>query len=392
MTTFNFDKNINRRNSGCAKWDDTKTLYGQENLLPLWIADTDFMIAPSIQQELQKCLDHGILGYPAKKHTGFEELASWLNKRHGWQTQLAWYSFSPGIVAAIAISIQALTTANDKIIIQPPVYPPFAAVLEENNREILTNPLINNDGHYTIDFSDLEKKAKQAKLLVFCSPHNPVGRVWTKKELTKLAQIIIDNDLVLISDEIHSDLIYKEHKHIPIASLNEDIAQRTITLMAPSKTFNVAGLFSSAVIIKNQQLRNKVQKHFQSLRVLENNVFGIAAMKAAYTNGEQWLDELMPYINDNINFLYEQLSIKTPKIKFKKPQGTFLAWLDCRELALSDEELHAFFVNDAKLALNKGITFGVEGSGFMRLNLGCTRDTLQKAVELLDNAYKNRGF
>ena len=392
MTTFNFDQHIERRGSSCAKWDDTEILFGSKDLLPLWIADTDFMIAPDIQNKLRKQVEHGILGYPSCQATGFQELSDWLNKRHNWTTDLSWYSFSPGLVTAIAVAIQALTTTNDKIIIQPPVYPPFSAVLLENKREILTNPLINDNGRYTIDFADLKIKAQQAKVLVFCSPHNPVGRVWTKEELTELAQIALDNDLIIISDEIHSDLIYKEHKHIPLATLNEQIAQQTITLIAPSKTFNIAGLFSSAVIIPNEKLRKTVQEHFQALHICESNVFGITAMQAAYKHGEKWLEALLPYLQDNINFLAKSLQENTPKIKFHKPEGTFLIWLDCRELGLTDEELHDFFAKEAKLALNKGTTFGQEGSGFMRLNIGCPRQTLAKAIELLTLAYKQRNF
>lgn len=392
MTIFNFDEHIERRGSRCTKWDDLELLYGSKDLLPLWIADTDFMIAPEIQQELTKHVAHGVLGYPAKSDTGFKELSSWLKKRHNWQTDLSWYSSSPGLVAAIAVIVQALTKTNDKVLIQPPVYPPFSAVLEENSREIITNPLINTDGKYTIDFNDLRQKAKQAKVMIFCSPHNPVGRVWTQEELTELAQIVIDNDLIVISDEIHCDLIYKGHKHLPLASLNEQIANRTITLTAPSKTFNIAGLFSSVVIIPNEKLRQTVQKQFQALHISENNIFGITAMKAAYTHGEKWLEELLPYLLANIEFLAENLAKNTPKIRFHKPEGTFLIWLDCRELGLSDQELHDFFVKDAKLALNKGITFGQEGSGFMRMNVGCTRETLSKAIELLTKAYNKRAF
>ena len=392
MTNFNFELAVTRLGSGCAKWDDADFLYGGENILPLWVADTDFLPPPAVLEAIRAKAEHGIFGYPSPRFLGYEALADWLAKRHRWETKTEWMVNSPGVVTALSIAVQTFTNPGDKVIIQPPVYPPFFSVVQQNGRTVVENPLIEENGRYRMDFEDLARKAADAKLLILCSPHNPVGRVWNAGELKQLADIALTNGLTILSDEIHGDLIYDGHRHTPLAALDPEIAQHTITCVAPSKTFNTAGLYTSVVIIPDNALRQKFAKAIQTLHLTKSNVFGIDALAAAYKHGEPWLEELLPFLSANAAYLAENLREKAPKIKFTPPEGTFLAWLDCRALGLTDEALHAFFAREAKLGLNKGTTFGTQGSGFMRLNFGCTRAVLAEAAERLVKAYTSRGF
>lgn len=388
MSANGFDIKINRNQSGSAKWDDADFLFGAEGVLPLWVADTDFLAPAPILEAIQKRAAHGVFGYPSPRHLGFKALQGWLKKRHNWETDTAWMVSTPGVVTALSVAVQTFTQPGDKIIIQPPVYPPFFASILRNGRQVLENPLREENGDYRIDFEDLASKAKEAKMLIFCNPHNPVGRVWSKTELQQLTKICLENDLLVLSDEIHSDLILKGHRHVPLATLSKEIAPRVITCTAPSKTFNTAGLYTSAVIISDEQVRRQFADQVQTLGIAKNNVFGIAAMEAAYLHGEPWLEELLLYLEANADYIASFFAEKLPKIKVNKPEGTYLAWLDCRELGLTADQLGAFFANEAKVGLNNGATFGRQGEGYMRLNFGCSREVLREGLERIEQAYR----
>lgn len=392
MSKINFETEINRRNSGSTKWDDADLLYSAKDVLPLWVADTDFAPPATVLEALQARVGHGVFGYPSPRFLGYEALADWLKQRHGWETKLEWTVNSPGVCTALTVAVQTLTHPGDKVIIQPPVYPPFFSSISQTGRTVLENPLILENGQYRMDFPDLARKASQAKMLILCSPHNPGGRVWTAAELEQLAKIAVANNLIVVSDEIHCDLVYSGRRHIPLASLNPEIARLTLTCVAPSKTFNVAGLYTAAVVVPDKGLRDKFYEAISILSLTKSNVFGITALEAAYKHGGPWLDELLPFLAANAAYLVGRINQETPKIKVTMPDGTFLAWLDCRELGLGDQALADFFGKEARVGLNKGATFGIQGSGFMRLNFGCTRATLKEAVDRIAGAYRARGF
>ena len=391
MAQFDFDRIINRFQSSSAKWDDADYLFKSEDVLPFWVADTDFLSPLSVLEALRARAEHGIFGYPSARSLGFDALAAWLKKRHNWRIDPDWVVSTPGVVTALAIAIQTFSKPGDKVIIQPPVYPPFFAVIRDTNRTVVENPLIDSPDGYRIDFDDLSKKAVDAKILILCNPHNPVGRVWSEADLQKIADICLANDVLILSDEIHSDLLYTG-RHTPLASLGEAIANQTITLVAPSKTFNTAGLQASAIILSNPKLRNPFATAVQSLHIAKSNVFGITALKAAYQHGEPWLEALLPYLNANAAIITETLAANAPKIKLHRPEGTYLAWLDCRELGLPQPALVRFFAEEARVGLNDGSTFGTQGVGFMRFNFGCPKATLTRGLERIVAAYKKRGF
>ncbi|MBP2664896.1 MAG: patB 3 [Firmicutes bacterium] len=384
MTNSNIDKFdavIARHNSGSTKWDDAAALFGSEDVLPFWVADMDFPSPPAVNEALTARLQHGIFGYPSPHSYAYDAVTDWLDKRHNWKTSPDWMVSTPGVVTAITLAVQTFTKPGDKVIIQPPVYPPFFSSVKNQDRIVLENPLVYENGNYHMDFDDLAEKAREAKMLILCSPHNPVGRVWSRAELTRLVNICLENDVLLLADEIHGDLVYPGHQHIPLASLEADSEDKIITLTAPSKTFNTAGLYTSIAIIPNANLRNQFSQTVQLLGINKSNVFGITALEAAYRHGAPWLDELLVYLEGNAQYLTEFIATNIPAITVDKPQGTYLAWLDCRNLKLSQQELVQFFAKKAKVGLNDGITFGHQGTGFMRLNFGCPRPLLAEGLK-----------
>lgn len=388
MAKHEFDTKINRTQSGSVKWDDADFLFHAEGVLPLWVADTDFLAPAPVLEAIHARAAHGVFGYPSPRHPGFEALQGWLKKRHNWDTEQEWMVSTPGVVTALSVAVQTFTQPGDKVIVQPPVYPPFFSSVLRNDRQIIENPLINEDSDYRIDFDDLARKAKDARLLIFCNPHNPVGRVWSGEELKLLTEICQENNLLILSDEIHSDLIFKGYRHVPLVTLSKELASRIITCIAPSKTFNTAGLYTSTVIIPDAGLRRQFADSVQTLGIAKNNVFGIAAMEAAYRHGEPWLEQLLVYLEGNADYLTKFVAEKLPKIKLRKPEGTYLAWLDCRELGLDADQLGTFFAKEAKVGLNNGSTFGKQGEGFMRLNFGCSRAVLSEGLERIEQAYR----
>ncbi|MCH4885943.1 pyridoxal phosphate-dependent aminotransferase [Acidaminobacter sp. JC074] len=386
---YNFDEQHDRSNNQSIKFEFVKDLYGSDDVLPMWVADMDFKTAEPIIDALRDRLEQGIYGYTALNDAYYNSFVNWVSKRHDWQVKKEWLTYSPGVVPSLIFAVKALTEVGDKIIIQSPVYGPFKSSIENHGRILVNNPLIYQDGEYQMDFEDLEKKIDEgAKALILCNPHNPVGKVWAREDLEKLAEIVVRKDILLISDEIHSDLILKGHKHVPIASLSPEIACRTVTCMAPSKTFNLAGLQSSIVITCDEKIREKINNSFEIMDMKINNCFGQVAFEAAYTHGEEWLDQLLDYVEGNIDFVVDYIGKNIPEIKVKKPDGTYLLWFDCRALNMDHDALKTFMAEKAKVGMTSGDFFGQEGQGFMRYNVATTRENVKKGIYQIEAAIK----
>jgi Bifunctional PLP-dependent enzyme with beta-cystathionase and maltose regulon repressor activities len=387
MTKYNFDQVVNRKGTHALKVDVLKERFGREDLIPLWVADMDFLSPPEITEAIIERAKHGIFGYTCPCEQYYSSIINWIDKYHGWQIQKDWLCFIPGIVKGIAFVVDCFSERNDSVIIQPPVYHPFNIVPTMNHRRVIDNPLTLEAGKYKMDFDDLKKKiTPECKILILCNPHNPGGRVWSKDELTNLAEICYDNNILVISDEIHSDLAYNDHKHIPFASVSEKAAQNSITFMAPSKTFNIAGIVSSFSIIPNEKIRTKFHAYLKKSELEEGHIFAYVAAYAAYQKGGEWLKQAKEYLWGNIQLIDNYLKKNIPQIKAMIPEASFLVWLDCKELGLSQKELVSLFVNDAKLALNDGAMFGEGGEGYMRMNIGSPRSVIEQALDNLNKA------
>ncbi len=383
----NFDKIIDRKNTKCYKWDYNKEIFGKQDLLSMWVADMDFQSPPEVLEALRKRVDHGIFGYTGITDSFYDSIINWMKDRFDWEIKKDWIITTPGIVSAINFAIQTYTNKSDKILVQTPVYYPFFTSIKNNKRTLIISELKLIDDHYEMDFEDLEKKlADDVKMMILCSPHNPVSRVWKLDELQRVSELCLKYNVLLISDEIHSDLVFSNNKHIPIPTISKQIADNSITMFAPSKTFNVAGLSLSYVIVPNKNIQIIFQKTLLKLGLHGGNVFGIEALEASYKYGQKWLEELLIYVEDNYNFVKQYFQNNIPQIKTIKMEGTYLLWLDCREMGLSQKELVNFFINNAGLALNDGSKFGKGGNGFMRMNLGCSRRLIEKALNQLESA------
>ncbi|WP_163071185.1 MalY/PatB family protein [Priestia flexa] len=383
-----FNNKINRINTNSVKWDRMENLFGKKDLLPFWVADMDFAAPEEVVKEIAKRVDHGVFGYTTPTDSTNESVRSWVQKRHEWNIESDWITYSPGIVFAISMAIQAYTQKGDSILIQPPVYTPFFEMVKVNERKLIESPLYLKGDRYSIDFSSFEKQlASGVKMFILCSPHNPIGRVWKRGELEKIAELCKKYDVLILSDEIHSDLVYKPSVHIPISSLNEDAENRTITCIAPSKTFNVPGLQASAIIIPNNELREKYQQQQHKQGFFTLNTFGTIGLEAAYTHGEIWLNELLAYLQENIDFTRSFIKKNLPSLKVINPEGTYLLWIDCRALNMSDEDLHNLLLTKGKIAVESGVKYGAaEGKGFIRLNIGCPREQLKEGLKKLKAA------
>jgi cystathionine beta-lyase len=389
---YNFDEFINRENTACEKWDSRREIFGTNDVIPMWVADMDFRTPDFIVDALKNRLTHEVFGYCSKPDSYYTSIINWVKQKHNWDIKKEWISFSPGVVPALSLIILAVTEPNDKIVIQPPVYHPFSFVTKDNQRQIIENPLILKENRYFIDYDDLSNKLKGAKILILSNPHNPGGMVWTRDELEKVGNLCIDNNVVILSDEIHADLVFSPNKYTPMASISAEISNKTITCIAPSKTFNIASLATSSVIIENKELRNRYEKTLHTIHVGMGNAFGIVASEAAYNNGQQWLDQLLTYIGKNIDFAENYIKEHIPQIKMIRPEGTYLIWLDCRKLNLQGDKLSQFFITKAKVGFNDGRWFGTGGEGFMRMNVACPLSTVQKALENIKNAIKNENL
>ncbi|GAB6138483.1 MalY/PatB family protein [Halanaerobaculum tunisiense] len=382
---YDFDQVIDRKNTNSLKWDK----YNGEDILPMWVADMDFESPPQVKDALANRVDHGVFGYAGDYDQYYKAIVNWMEQRQQWQIKKDWISISPGVVPALNMLVRSLTNPGDKVIIQPPVYYPFYQVVENNGCHVVENPLQFTGQQYQMDFSDLEQKIdNRVKLLILCSPHNPVGRVWTREELNKLGEICIENDILVIADEIHSDLILPGNEHTVFASLAEEFAQNCVVCNAPSKTFNLAGIQTSNIIIPNAQLRHLFETALESNGLGRPNVFAIPALQAAYNHGQEWLDELLVYLQANLEFLQDYIAENIPQIKVIEPEGTYLFWLDFRQLGLDDKQIKRLLFKDARLILNPGDIFGEQGRGFQRINIACPRSLLKEGLERLNRAVK----
>lgn len=384
---WNFDEPAGREGTDCIKYDRREEIFGIKDVIPMWVADMDFNCPSFVIEALQKRLEHEIYGYSFRPAEYFQSMISWIKNRHNWTIEKEWISFSPGIVPALNFCTLAFTQPGDNIIVQPPVYFPFFSAAESHGRNLIYNRLKESEGKWTMDFDSLIAGIdSKTKMIILSNPHNPIGRVWTPAELTNLADICLKNNVLIISDEIHCDLILPGYTHTPLASLSEKIAENTITLIAPSKTFNLAGLSTSSVIISNPVLRKSFNHVVDNLHVGSGNIFGTAASTAAYTHGHEWLDALLDYIDNNIEFVKDYCRKMIPEIIPVQPEATYMIWLDCRKFGMSGKELQSFFVNKAGVGMNEGSTFGPGGEGFMRMNLGTTHQTVMKAMEQIETA------
>ncbi|NEU30023.1 pyridoxal phosphate-dependent aminotransferase [bacterium LRH843] len=388
-----FDQVINRKKTNSLKWDMLKERYGKEDLVPMWVADMDFRAPQAVLDALQEKVEHGIFGYPAHDEEVDVAVQSWLKRRFNWSIEKNSILYTAGIVPTISYIIQAFTEPGDEIVIQTPVYYPFYDVVRKNNRELIRNPLSFDGDRYEMDLNHLEEViTEKTKMIILCHPHNPVGRVWKRDELEALAAICNKHNLLIVSDEIHADLLFKDQQHIPFASLNEDTASRTFTCLAPSKTFNLAGIQTSYVVVENKELHQKLANHLADSFVSMTNIFTGIATKAAYTHGEKWLNDLMDYVQENYEYVKNYVQTHMPVLRVMDSEGTYLLWLDCSKLPLTAAERKKWLVEEAKVAFNHGAIFGEEGKNFERINLACPRKTLHEGLERIREAYEKSGF
>jgi cystathionine beta-lyase len=384
---WNFDEPVAREGTNCIKYDLREDTFGAKDVMPMWVADMDFKTPDFIMSALRKRLDHEICGYSFRPPEYFSSIIEWIKLRQKWTVEKEWICFSPGIVPALNFCTLAYTQPGDKIIVQPPVYFPFFSAVEAHGRKLVYNQLKESDGKWEMDFDSLISSIDdKTSMIIISNPHNPVGRVWSPEELLRLAEICLENNILVLSDEIHSDLVLPGYIHTPFASLSEKIAARTITLIAPSKTFNLAGLSTSSVIISNPDLRKSFTRILDNLHIGNGNIFGTIASISAYTHGHQWLDNLLDYIDHNIDFVADYCKKMIPEIIPVMPEATYMIWLDCRKFGMSGKELQSFFIKSARVGMNEGSTFGPGGEGFMRMNVATTHQNVMKALEQIEKA------
>jgi cystathionine beta-lyase len=388
MNKYNFDNIIDRRNTNCVKYDLTNELFGSDNLIPMWVADMDFNTPPFILKAIEKRVQHPILGYSFRPDSYNNSISFWLNERYSWEVKSEQISFSPGVVSGLMMAMTAFTNPGDKVIVQPPVYFPFFTTIKENNRELVYNPLIEKNGYYSMDFDNLKSIIDNKTKSIFISnPHNPVGRAWKKEELQQLVEICYSNDIMIFSDEIHSDFVFKPYNHTPLASVSKEAAQITVTIMAPSKTFNMAGLSTSFVVIKNKKNLMRYNKELESYHLRQGNIFGTVATEAAYSEeGAQWVDELIEYINENIDYVCSFINANIPQIGIRKPESTYLLWLNMKAFGFKNKELSDFFTYKVKIGVNKGVIFGPGGNGYIRINVATSKAVVKEAMTRLKKA------
>jgi cystathionine beta-lyase len=389
--TWSFDEKIDRSDTQSAKWDE----YGKD-ILPLWVADMDFRVPQPIIDAIIDRTNHGIFGYSYYNNTYYEALLNWFKRHYKWEIDRKWLAFTPGVIPAINVALQAFTNIGDKVIVQNPVYYPFFGAIQNNGRRILFNPLQRSNGRYKMDFDDLEQKVKdpRVKILILCSPHNPVGRVWGRDELNQLGEICIDNNILVVSDEIHCDLVYPNYKHINFATLRDEFAMNSITCTSLSKTFNLAGLQLSNMIIPNQTLRNRFINCVESIFIPEEygylpNNLSLVAFTAAFERCDDWLVALIHYLECNLKFLKSFLSKSIPEIEVNEPEGTYLVWLDFKKLGIPNDKIEDFLKEKAKVALDDGSKFGKGGEGFQRMNIACPRSILEEALTRIYRGLKD---
>ena len=383
---YNFDEIIDRGGNRSAKYDERAKKFGTADVIPLWVADMDFRTAQPIIDACVSKAEEGIWGYTSRPDSYFQAVQQWEQRRKGWTPDISLMSWSLGVVPALSSIVRLFSGDGDKILIQTPVYSEFYDVAEAWGREVVENPLVETDGKWSIDFDDFAEKVKQCRIFLLCNPQNPVGRVWEPEELRKMAELCVESGTLLVSDEIHSDLIFHGKRHTPTASLSPEIAANTITCVSATKTFNLAGLQASTTIFPNKDMKRAFEEFWGRMDIRRNNAFSCVAMEAAYREGEEWLGQLLPYISGNFDYICDFCAKNIPQIKPNRPDATYLMWLDCRALSMTNEELRDFFIHKAQLGLNEGYTFGHSLAGFMRLNAACPRSTLEKAMRQLKAA------
>lgn len=387
---FDFDTPVERRGTGCIKYDFAVERGYPADVLPLWVADMDFPVPECVTKALTDRVQHGIFGYSDTKDGYFEAVRSWFARRHGLTVEKEWLIKTPGVVFALAQAVRALTEPGDGVVIQTPVYAPFHMVVRNNGRKLLENPLIYRDGRYTVDFENLETQLKSARLLILCSPHNPVCRVWTREELRQVGLLCRKYDVTVVSDEIHCDFAFPEHPHTPFLSACPEMAERTVMCTAPSKTFNLAGLQVSNLFVPGKALREKLKAELERIGYSQLNCLGTVACQAAYEGGEAWLDACKAYMRENLNFVRQYLAENLPQVKLVEPEGTYFAWLDCTGLGLTEEQLNRAIVQRGKLWLDAGGIFGQEAALLQRVVLACPRSTLERAMAQFCGAFACR--
>ncbi|MCH3918132.1 MAG: pyridoxal phosphate-dependent aminotransferase [Spirochaetia bacterium] len=391
---YDFDTVIDRHNTDCLKWDHNKITYGTDDILPLWVADMDFKVPDAVLDAMQKRLEHGVFGYTYRSGRYNHIISEWVERQYGWHIHDDWITFSPGVVPAMALSLLAVTRPGDAVMILSPVYGPFSHVVTNNGRKLI-DCLMDKDenGRYAFDIDKMESLVdKRLKVLMICNPHNPVGRVWSKEELLQLEQFAQRHDLLVISDEIHADFTFKGHKHIPFASLTPYAESHTIACYAPSKTFGLAGLSTSYIVIPDPKIRQAFDDILYSLEVDNGNIFGFVALEAAFTKCDDWLEQLLDYLEANRDYACDFFKERIPQIQVWKPEATYLLWLNCERLGFKDnKELDAFFINNAKIGCNRGVRFSPSSEQYMRLNFGCPRSLLTQGLEQLEQAVKALG-
>lgn len=393
---YDFDRVIDRIGSDSAKWN-LQSLYGSEDVIPMWVADMDFPIAKPVTEALRKRTEHEFYGYSYIRPSLLETIVSRMQKKYGWKIQPEWIVFTPGVIPALNAAIRAFTHPGDEIVLQDPVYHPFWSTVEQNGCRTVANPLLLNNGRYEFDLDDLEKKftgregmrsPSRIKMMILCNPHNPIGRVWTKQELTAVGKIILNHDSIMISDEIHCELLFKGQKHVPFASISDEFEQNSVVCQGDSKTFNLAGVPASTIIIPNAKLRN-AYNNARSGILPQPDIFGMVALEAAYREGDEWLEQVRDYLQRNLDFMLAFFKERIPKLSVIKPEGTYLVWIDCRRLGLDDTALRAFFREKARVGLDDGYIFGSSGTGFQRMNIACPRTILEKALQQIAAAVNN---
>jgi len=383
---YDFDQVVDRTKNLSAKYDERLKKFGTDDVIPLWIADMDFKTAQPIIDALKARAEEGIWGYTARPASYFEAIKNWQKRRNGWDIDSSLMSFSLGVVQTLSAMVQLYTPQGGSVLIQTPVYGEFYDMTEFAGRNVIENQLVERDGRWTIDWADFEEKLQSADLFMLCSPHNPLGIVWTEEELRRMMELCLKHHVLVVSDEIHSDLIFHNKKHIPTATLSPEIASNVVTGISGTKTFNLAGLQASAVVFPNAHMKKTFDRFWMNMDIHRNNAFSVTAMETAFREGEEWLEQLLPYISGNFDFVVDYCRKYIPKVKTYAPDATYLMWLDCRELGLNGQELHDFMIRKAKLGLNDGYAFSRSLSGYMRLNAACPRSVLEQAMRQLEAA------
>ena len=385
---YDFDTVVDRSKNNAAKYDERIKKFGTDKVIPLWIADMDFKAPQPVIDALTARAQEGIWGYTSRPASYFEAICNWQQRRHGWTIDRSLVSWSLGVVPALSMLVKLFTPEGSKVLIQTPVYGEFYDVTEAWNRTVVENQLVEKDGKWTVDWEDFEAKLPQVSMFLLCSPHNPLGIVWTREELTRMTDLCRKYGVLMVSDEIHSDLIFHGKTHIPTASLSEQVASEVISCISGTKTFNLAGLQASTTVFPNMRMKELYDKAWMNMDIHRNNAFSLTAMEAAFNEGEEWLDQLLEYIDGNFNFIRDYCAAHIPQIKPNLPDATYLVWLDCRELGMTNEELRRFMIEKAGLGLNEGWSFGRSLNGFMRLNAACSRKVLEQAMKQLEEAVK----